>query len=268
MISYDTIRRESLTWIREAGNIARTRFGRTTTSIKSDASPVTDADHAVQAALLDAIASRYPQDAVLTEETQADPGRHADIASAKRCWVIDPIDGTRNYARALPLYSVSVALMENGYPVVGVVHDPTSGDMYSAGAGGGAWLNDRRLPRESPYSADVLIGIPSGTHHRLPAVLSPWLQRHRLRNTGSTALHLAYLAAGGFDAVYLGECHLWDVAAGWLVGHEAGVVTRSTRDRPVCPVDLATEGHKEVAYLAARPAMLERLWAELQAAGG
>ncbi|HOW70938.1 MAG TPA: inositol monophosphatase [Phycisphaerae bacterium] len=266
MNTYETIRRESLTWIREAGMVARARFGMAKTSIKPDASPVTDADHAVQAALLDAIASRYPHDAVLTEETQVDPLRHADITTAKRCWVIDPIDGTRNYARSVPLYSVSVALVENGYPVVGMILDPTGGDMYSASAGGGAWLNERRLQTEPPYSADVLIGIPSGTHHRLPAVLHPWLQKYRLRNTGSTALHLAYLAAGGFDAVYLGECHLWDVAAGWLIGNEVGVRTHSTLDRPVFPVDLAIDGHKEVGYLAARPAMLDRLWAEMQAA--
>lgn len=268
MSTYETIRRESLTWIQEAGRIARVRFGAALTSIKPDASPVTDADHAVQAALLDAIASRYPHDAVLTEETQVDPGRHGQIATAGRCWVIDPIDGTRNYARAVPLYALSVALVENGCPVVGVIHDPTSGDAYSASAGGGAWLNERPLQAEPPFSPDVLIGVPSGTHHRLPAVLPLWLRKYRLRNTGSTALHLAYLAAGGFDAVYLGECHLWDVAAGWLIGHEAGVRTRSMLDRPVFPAELAVEGHKEVAYLAARPAMLERLWAEMQAAQG
>lgn len=267
MSPYDEIRQESLGWIREAGAIAARRFGKATTSWKQDDSPVTDADHAVQESLLSAIAARYPGDAVLSEETQVSPGRHAELSGAGRCWVIDPIDGTRNYARAVPTYSISVALMENGRPVVGVIHDPSNGYSYSASAGGGMWLNDQRVPRgEPPPFKDVLIASPSGQRHALPCVTRQWLNRYKLRNIGSTALHLAYMAAGGYDAVLLTECHLWDVAAGLLLGQEVGAEVRTLDGTSLFPINLLRDGHREISLLTARPRILERLWSELQAA--
>ena len=106
---YEEMGREAMAWVRAAGVIARDRFGKATVSHKADHSPVTDADHAVQAALQEAIARACPDDAVITEETQVDPERHASVKTARRCWVIDPIDGTRNYARSFPIFTLSVA---------------------------------------------------------------------------------------------------------------------------------------------------------------
>lgn len=244
-------------------------FGRTSTSRKADDSPVTEADHAVQEALLNAIAQHWPDDAVVTEETQAAPDRHGEAGSAKRCWVIDPIDGTRNYARSVPLFSVSVGVIENGRPVVGVIHDPNSKDTYSASRGGGLWFNDVQVSRETraarEASRDVLIGSPTGQHHDLPAVVHDWFDRYNIRNVGSTALHLAYLAVGGFDAAILSNCHLWDIAAGWLLCEEAGVVVRTLDGSTVFPADPAEAAARRYSYLAARPAMLGKLWGELEA---
>ena len=139
---YEHICDRAMDWARQASVIACERFGTATVSHKADRSPVTDADHAVQDALLQAIAREFPDDAVITEETQAAPDRHKPVAADRRCWVIDPIDGTRNYARSLPSFTISVALMEAGSPVVGLVFDPMTDRMYSATAGGGARLND------------------------------------------------------------------------------------------------------------------------------
>jgi len=261
---YEQIRRQSLGWVRQAGLIARERFGTAVTSRKPDDSPVTDVDHAVQDALLDAIAQTHPLDAVITEETQANPDRHAAVASARRCWVIDPIDGTRNYARTVPLFCVSVAMMEKDWPVVGMIFDPMTDRMYSASAGGGVWLNDARLASEKVSgSPDTLIGSPSGQRHRLPAAVHRWLDTYKLRNIGSTALHLTYLATGGFDAVLVTEAHLWDIAAGWLIGHEAGVMTRCLDGSPLFPMELPQDARRELSFLAARPAKFESLWDEL-----
>ncbi len=264
---YDALRRQSLPWVRQAGRIAVERFGKAITSRKADDSPVTDADHAVQAALLRAIAARYPRDAVVTEETQADPGKHAGVASARRCWVIDPIDGTRNYARAVPFYCLSVALMEDGMPVVGIIYNPATGETFSAAAGAGAWLGRTRLPAgDPPPRMETVIATPSGQRNTLPTAVHGWFNRYKLRNTGSTALHLAYLASGGFDAVLLTECHIWDIAAGWLIARETGVVTRSLDGRELFPMDLAREAGREISFLAAHPALLDRLWVDLQQA--
>jgi len=262
--AYEQIRRQSLDWVRQAGLIAQERFGTAVTSRKPDDSPVTDVDLAVQEALLDAIAQHYPNDAVITEETQADPGKHATIASAQRCWVIDPIDGTRNYARSVPLFCVSVAMMENGWPVVGMIYNPMTDRMYSASAGGGLWLNEDRLALDSAsHSLDVLIGTPSGQRHQLPPAVHVWLDKYKLRNTGSTALHLAHLATGGFDAVLVTESHLWDIAAGFLLGQEAGVITQCLDGSDLFPIALAAGAKREFTFLSASVDKFQTLWNDL-----
>jgi len=305
---YEQIRRQSLGWVRQAGLIARNRFGTAVTSRKPDGSPVTDVDLAVQDALLEAIAHYYPDDAVIAEEAQSAPDRHSAVASAtcrrripslwhrrlagaptgetpvpqntgetpvphkvnasacpfRACWVIDPIDGTRNYARAVPLFCVSVALMENGWPVVGIIYDPMADRMYSASAGGGVWLNEARfIPEGICDSPDVLIGSPSGQRQLLPAAVHWWLDRYKLRNTGSTALHLAHLATGGFDAVLVTEAHLWDIAAGFLLGREVGVVTRCLDGSELFPLILPGDAQRELTFLSAIPRKFHSLWDDL-----
>ena len=156
---------------------------------------MTDVDHAVQDILLERIGREFPSDAVITEETQKHPERHAAVGAAARCWVIDPIDGTRNYARGFPLFSVSVALMEAGRPVLGVIHNPMTGNMYSASAGGGAWLDGAPMKTvDQPQSSGTLIGVPSARRAALPEIIHRWIDRMVLRN-GST-LHLALVASG------------------------------------------------------------------------
>jgi len=262
---YDQIRRDALSWVRQAGLIARERFGSAAVSRKQDRSPVTDADHAVQEALLGEIARRYPADAVVTEETQRDPQRHAALASAERCWVIDPIDGTRNYARSVPVYSVSVAMMERGEPMVGVLFDPTTGDLVSASRGGGLWLGEERLePRPGAGAYGMLIGSPAGQQHRLPGAVHHWLDQYHLRNLGSTALPVAYAATGGCDAVLVTECHLWDIAAAWLMADEAGVVSKRLNGGPLFPIRMVDQAFDELSFFAAWPAVWDKLWSDLQ----
>ncbi|HSW45478.1 MAG TPA: inositol monophosphatase [Phycisphaerae bacterium] len=262
---YDQIRRDALPWVRRAGLIARRMFGSAVASRKEDRSPVTEADLSVQEALLAEIARRYPADAVVTEETQRDPRRHAALASAKRCWVIDPIDGTRNYARSVPIYSVSVAVMEAGRPVVGIVFDPTTGDLFSAGRGGGLWLGDQRVPARTGESAyGMLIGSPAGQQHCLPGAAHHWLDKYHLCNLGSTTLHVAYVAAGGFDAAMVTECHLWDIAAACLMTDEAGVITKRLDGSPVFPIHMPDQAYDEVSFFAAWPAVWDKLWSDLQ----
>ncbi len=170
---YESIRRNALPWVRRAGQIARRKFGSAVASRKADRSPVTDADHAVQEALQQEISKRFPADAVVTEETQRDPERHAALASAKRCWIIDPIDGTRNYARALPLYSVSVALVEDGRPVAekvdprgrqgkGVGGDAQHGGRLLARSAAAKGMQTATEPRRVPPHAAEKIGVENG----------------------------------------------------------------------------------------------------------
>lgn len=262
---YDQIRRSAAHWIRRAGVLARQRLGTAVATQKADDSPVTDVDMAVQAMLLDAIAQQYPDDAVITEELIADPDRHAAVATAKRCWVIDPIDGTRNYARGMPVFAISVALLEAGVPVVGLVHNPMTAQMYSASIGGGAWLDDERLAVQDEFRGqDVFIGVPTNYRDPLPPVVKKWLEGMILRNFGSTELHLCLVATGSFDAAYCERCKLWDIAAGAVMCAETGAEIRKPTGQSYFPFDLATYQNEPTPFLAARPPLLDRLLADLQ----
>jgi len=262
---YEAICQQAMGWVRRAGALARERFGTAITSHKADRSPVTDVDHAVQDTLLEAIARACPEDAAITEETQSAPKRHQPVASGRRCWVIDPIDGTRNYARSLPVFTISVALMEAGSPVVGLIFDPMAGRMYSATAGGGARLDNQRLEAANqPVSGNTFISVPTSRYEALPAVVHRWIDHMVVRNLGSTALHLALLAGGGLDAVYCRRSRLWDLAAGALLATEAGAEVRSLEGRLYFPIDLTTYRNQEMPFLAGAPAVVTQLLQEYQ----
>ncbi len=262
----EQLRLRVIEWIREAGLVARERLGRAVASRKADQSIVTDADHAVQETLLQRIGREFPGDAAITEETQESPHRHASVAAARRCWVIDPIDGTRNYARGFPVFSVVAALMEQGSPILGVIHNPTTGEMYSASAGAGAWWDDRRLRvRDQPMSAASIIAVPAARRRPLPGFLHRWMDHTVLRNVGSTALHLAMVASGAADAAYADDCRLWDMAAGALIASEAGAVVVRPDGRAPFPLDLSAYREQEVPVLAAGPSLARQLLADIAA---
>ncbi len=271
---YDQIRRQVIQWVRPAGIHARMRQFTAVASRKEDRTPVTDADYAVQAMLLDAIAEAFPADAVIAEERLERAERHAPLESAARCWVIDPIDGTRNYAHGFPLFTVSVALIEAGEPVVGVVYEPATDAMYSASLGGGAWCGDRRLRvTDGPLEPDRFLALPSGREEPLPATVHGWIDRMVCRATGSTALNLALVASGAVDAAFSFKCRLWDMAGGAVLVREAGGEMVSPGGRPWFPLDLARRAGDQTPFFAAGPTMLGQLLAEfngptsLQAAG-
>jgi myo-inositol-1(or 4)-monophosphatase len=256
---HEDVLKNAAEWIRQGGRIALERFGQAVAERKADRSFVTDADHAVQAYLLDQIARHCPSDAVITEETQAAPDRHAGTG-AERCWIIDPIDGTRSYARSFPGFSISIGLIERGTPVVGMVYNPLTGQLYTATAGGGAWLGERRLRvTDAPLGRDTLLAIPSSRRGPMPQAVHDWIDRFVVRNLGSTALHLALLAAGSLDAVFADECKLWDIAAGELLVREAGGQLLSLDGRPYFPIDLNQYNRTDTPFMAAGPRVLKTL---------
>ncbi|MBI4580756.1 MAG: inositol monophosphatase [Planctomycetes bacterium] len=261
----EQLRHDSMAWIRQAGAMARERMETAVATRKADRSLVTDADQAVQDFLMGEIARRFPADAVISEETQADPDRHALATAARRCWVIDPIDGTRNYVRRVPMFTVSVAVMQEGSPVVAWIYNPMTDHMYSACRGGGAWLNDSRIEAaRQPPTGDVFLGLPSGREEPLPPVAHGWIDRMVFRATGSTALNLALVASGSLDAAFAARCRLWDMAAGALIVEEAGAVVTDHSGRPYFPLDVSRYQGGSMPFLAAGPDLLRQLLAELR----
>ncbi len=221
-----------------AGEImVRHRAAGLSVSTKSSATDVvTDADRAVEQFLRAALAELRPDDEVLGEEGgatgPAGPGR------SQVRWVLDPIDGTVNYLLGLPQFAVSIAAQLRGETVAGCVLNPSSGDLFRATAGAGAFLGDRRLtgPRSVPVAQAVVatgFGYDPDRRARQGSAAGRLLGRvGNLRRLGSAALDLCALAAGWVDMYYEGPLGEWDFAAGLLIATEAGVATSGLRGRP------------------------------------
>jgi myo-inositol-1(or 4)-monophosphatase len=187
---------------------------------------VTDMDLSIERAFRAMIAERFPSHAVLGEEYGESA---ADEARAHYCWVLDPIDGTTNYAHGLPIFCASLALEIDGVAVVGAIYDPTRRELFTAEKGHGAWLNGSPL-RVSTSATLIDSLLVTGFHydiHRdsaeLIGLFGDFISRARaVRRLGSAALDLCYVAAGRFDGFWEHKLQAWDVAAGALIVAEAG----------------------------------------------
>jgi myo-inositol-1(or 4)-monophosphatase len=201
------------------------RFRAVDHRVKADGSLVTEADTAMQRALRTAMQRHWPEIPLLGEE-MSPTLQHERLADTKRgCWCLDPLDGTSNFAAGLPLFTVSLALIQDDRAVLGLVHDPVRDETFWAESGAGAWLNGERLHAcdAAPPTAETVVIIDLKR-------LAPGLQRRLLeerpfgsqRNLGSCALEWAWLAAGRGHAYIHGGMKLWDYAAGSLILEEAG----------------------------------------------
>jgi myo-inositol-1(or 4)-monophosphatase len=218
---------------------------------------VTDADLASQRVIQAYLASTFPAHAFLGEEEGAAKTRPA--ADAPPTWIVDPIDGTTNYVHDYPFYCISIGLQIAGELAVGVVYDPSHKEMFAAANRGGAWLNEHRLHTSmTPTLGHALLatGFPPDLRGNENS-LNWWryfsFNAQSVRRTGSTALNLAYVAAGRCDGYYAFDNHIWDVAAGALLVREAGgLVTNvdGSEYDPYTPDALATNGALHPALVA------------------
>ncbi len=247
------------------GDTARSFFGKVSMSQKKDDTPVTEADHVTQDAILAAIAQEFPSHAVIVEEVVRHPDRHAEVENSPYCWVIDPIDGTRNFGRGFPIYSTSVGVMREGRPVACAIYDASTGQLYSAAWGGGAYRDAQRLQiHERQIDTNTTIAVGSFRSGRIPDVVRGWMDRFQFRNLGSICLHLALVSAGLMEAAYALECKLWDVAAGSLLIREAGGVITNHFGRGLWPKDLVSYHGEDLPILAGSPQMHAMLLDELE----
>jgi myo-inositol-1(or 4)-monophosphatase len=240
---------------RAGGAVLLDWMGRFAVREKGPSDLVTEADVASQQVIRDHLLAAFPEHGFLGEEepaaTQRRPFR----------WIVDPLDGTTNYAHGLPQFCVSVALEHEGRTLVGVIYDPVSQECFRGAAGDGAYLNGRRIavsgvtqlsaslaavsfparvPRGSPLIADFIEVL----HHA-----------QAMRRMGSSALNLAYLAAGRLDAYWATDTKVWDVAAGWLLVQEAGGVVTGlsgqtcSLDRPSFVAAATPQLHQQLLAL-------------------
>jgi myo-inositol-1(or 4)-monophosphatase len=211
------------TALHEAGRVALSFHGHNPEHwVKPDGSIVTAGDLAVNESLLGALKAARPDDAILSEET---PDNAARISS-KRLWIIDPIDGTRNYFNGGTDWCIGVALIEDGQPKVSALYQPTEDRMYTAIRGQGAYRNNRRINT----SPDVINVIS-------PKSLQPAIAAASLKPQASASLALllrfAAIAEGGMaGAISIGDKKDWDIAAGHLLLIEAGGVATTQAGAP------------------------------------
>ena len=208
-----------------AGTLQRDRYetGLTIDTKSATIDLVTEVDRACEALIVDGIQSARKGDAILAEE-----GHGEDWPDAAIRWIIDPLDGTTNFAHGFPRFCVSIGIEQDGERAVGVVYDPLLDERFEAVRGGGAWLGSRRLrvSRETDLGrALVATGFAYDVHRsdddNLASFRNVVKTARGIRRDGSAALDLCYVAAGRLDAYWELKLHPWDVAAGFLIVEEA-----------------------------------------------
>jgi myo-inositol-1(or 4)-monophosphatase len=234
---------------------------------KSKRDVVTNADYASEHLVIDAIKARYPDDAILAEESGEHAGVLRDDGSHNgRMWVIDPLDGTVNYANGIPFYCVSIGLVVDDRPTVGVVLDPARDDCYTATADGLAMLDGgpiRASAKEALSDYVVSLAVIGRGGLMRERRIAPMIRIHR--RMGSAALALAYVANGRFDAlVQNGGLSPWDVAAAGLIAERAGAVVTDLRGGPWWDPTLTGPRANIVAAPVAQHAALIEMLASLK----
>lgn len=253
---------------RRAGELLLASYGRLETiGYKSKRDVVTNADYASEHLVIAAIKDAYPDDAILAEESGEHAGVLRDDGTRNgRTWVIDPLDGTVNYANGIPFYCVSIGLVVDGRPAVGVVLDPARADCYSATADGPARLGASTInasPKEALSDYVVSLAVIGRGGLSRERKIAPRIRIHR--RMGSAALALAYVANGRFDAfVQNGGLSPWDVAAAGLIAERAGAVVTDLRGGPWWSPKVHGPRINVVAAPAAQHAALLGLLSELR----
>ncbi len=225
-------------------------------SYKGEVDLVTQADRRSEEAIVGRLRSYFPGHTIVAEEGG---GQEAD-ASCR--WIVDPLDGTTNFAHGYPCFAVSIGFEQDGELLAGVIYQPVSKELFTTAKGEGAYLNEKRIEvsKIDHLSTSLLAtGFPSVKRSRNPNIhyyRDFTLSSHGVRRDGSAALDLAAVACGRFDGFWEFGLHSWDTAAGALLVREAGGVVTDFAGRPYRPGDyetVASNGriHEEMRRLAA-----------------
>lgn len=247
---------------RLAGQRALEELSYVSRSMKNGVELVTQADPICQKIIIDQIRQSFPDHGFLGEEGLDGkflkmPPRDPQMPV---WWVIDPIDGTNNYANGILNFTVSIAAMVRGKPVVGVVFEPATESMFTALENEPAFFNTKRVSvNEDPISKLTCFGIDSNVHPALNDGVRKIMELTRIRALGSTALHLAYVAKGGFIGSITVFSKLWDIAAGALLVQQAGGIVSDLSGKPLFPIDLEAYHGQECPTLTATPTVYRQI---------
>ncbi len=214
----------AVTAARSAGALLKGGLGKALDiEFKGAVDIVTDLDRAAEDEIVSIITSRHPAHGILTEESSE------TLSESGYRWIIDPLDGTTNFAHGFPVFCVSIALEKGGEVVLGVVYDPTRDELFRAEASKGAYLNDVQIRVSGVQTLDTALlatGFPydirTSKENNLDHFSHFAVKVQAIRRAGSAALDLCYVASGRFDGFWELKLHPWDIAAGALIIAEAG----------------------------------------------
>ncbi len=246
--------------IRVGGDTIQAWAGQFDVRKKGPGDLVTQADLASQQAISRIIWEAFPDHAIIGEE---DAGQSVDanphLRDSEYRWIVDPLDGTTNFVHGVPHYAVSLALERNGELLVAGVLDPSNNECFTAAASQGALLNGRSIHASNVTVLSEALAVASFPPNVQPnsfdllVFLRAILHCQAVRRSGSTALNLAYLAAGRYDVFWNFSANIWDVAAGILLVREAGGA--------ICTPQGKEYSLDQIPFLtAANPALLSQLW--------
>jgi myo-inositol-1(or 4)-monophosphatase len=210
---------------RRAGKIALEQQGKTSFSEKGKNNLVTEADLAAQETIIKVIQEHFPDHSIIAEEQ--DLLANSDDADL---WIIDPLDGTNNFAHTIPHYCISIAYARSGRVTAGAIFDPVRDEMFTAALGRGAFLNGKPISVSKARSLQEAV-VATGFYYDRGVIMRKTLSSieklfesniHGIRRFGSAALDLCWVACGRFDAYFEYKLSTWDFAAGMLIVEEAG----------------------------------------------
>ncbi len=226
------------------GIFQNTKSGQQQTERKSDGSLLTATDILLQENISKVLLSYFPSVPILGEEMTE--SEQVSILATGHCWLLDPLDGTSNFSHGIPVYSVSLALVQNGEVVAGLVYDPNRDEVFQALKGLGAYLNQQVLNRRIDEPTLLKHSMAIIDTKRLPSNLAIAIASenpyHSQRSFGSVALDWCWLAAGRIQTYLHGKQKLWDYAAGALIAQEAGCLTVNMQNENMLSPPLSLKG--------------------------
>jgi len=245
---------------RESGALITRLYGQPGLAVetKADASPVTAADRGAEELMRTLIAKAFPGHGIIGEEFGE------ERPDAEFTWVLDPIDGTNNFALGIACCAISLALLKDGEPVYGVVYDLSRRTLMHGGPGFGAFDGDKPLAvSRAPVSKETLIGFHSPSDKTLVPMAAGVIGEFKIRGLGTATMHLAYVAAGIFDGCVDYNVKIWDLAAAIPLVRAAGgeVQFLNGEQLPIRTFDLKM---KKIVYVAGHAQMCTRLRAAMR----
>ncbi|MDP9174315.1 MAG: inositol monophosphatase [Planctomycetota bacterium] len=254
----------------EAAALVLAQYGKVERLIKRHAEAVSEADRASQRLIVAGLRRRFPDDGIVGEENETGDAITFDSSNPSgRNWVIDPIDGTNNFLAGLGAFAVCIGLLEGGVPTLGVVHDVTRQQTYSAASGQGAWLGKKQLRvLQTPMGDNAMLMLTSNLidfEGRCPSFVSRWMGQTnwKIRILGSAAMEVMQVAAGVAHGAITLNGKLWDIVAPAAIALEAGAVVTTTRGESIFPFNLNNYAGARVPFLCAAPVAHGELVREL-----